>query len=152
MAYSITILSIGKIKDTSTQKIEQEYLKRLRLFKVRFIELKGHAGDIEKEGESILKKLHEYPNAKCLLLAENGEQVTSEEMAKKIQHYYEVEGVKELFFIIGGALGHSENLRKKISHHLSLSKLTFPHQLVRPILAEQLYRIETILAGHPYHH
>lgn len=152
MPYALNILTIGKLKDPAIEKIEQEYLKRLKLFKINFIELKQLSGDVVKEGEMILKKVEENPLAKFILLCEDGEEFDSQTFSKKFVSFYEEEHFKEVFLIIGGALGHSEDLRRKIKTHISLSKLTFPHRLVRPILVEQIYRAETIKSGHPYHH
>ena len=103
----------------------------------------------KKEGETILQSLQKED---CLvLLDEKGKQFSSEALANFIQTR-ENESVKNIVFLIGGAFGVSEELRKRANYTWSLSQLVFPHQLVRLILAEQLYRACSIIRNEKYHH
>ena len=103
----------------------------------------------KKEGEIILSwlKKDDY----LVALDENGKEMTSEQLAKFIQGRAN-ESIKTIVFVIGGAFGLDEAILNKSNHKWSLSKLTFPHQLVRLILAEQVYRACTIIRNEKYHH
>ena len=141
---NITILSVGAIKEKYWQEAINEYLKRLTPFvKVEVIELKDEG--IKKESEKILS----YLDSNTFVMDEKGKELTSVEFARSIEKKM-IKGLKNLIFVIGGAYGISD----KIKNHekISLSKLTFSHQLVRLVFAEQLYRAMTILKGEPYHH
>ena len=102
-----------------------------------------------REGERILKNLR--PTDDVILLDERGREYTSVELAKVIQDKISYEG-KDIVYIIGGAYGFSEAVYKRANSKLSLSKMTFSHQIVRAIFTEQLYRAFTILKHEPYHH
>ena len=101
-----------------------------------------------KEGALILK---EAENTEMILLDEHGTQFRSLEFAKEIQNRMN-RGGKDICFVIGGAYGFSPEVYAKASGKISLSKMTFSHQMVRTIFAEQLYRAFTIIKGEPYHH
>lgn len=103
----------------------------------------------EKEGDMILKQFEagDY----IVLLDENGKEYTSVGMAEWMSGIF-LQGHKRLVFVIGGPYGFSDDVYKKASTKISLSKMTFPHQLVRLLFMEQLYRCHTILKGEPYHH
>lgn len=101
------------------------------------------------ESDLLLKNIE--PNDEVVLLDETGNQLSSVELSNRLQRYMN-HGNKNVVFIIGGAFGVSEELMRRSNYTLSLSKLVFPHQLVRLILIEQLYRAHTILAGEKYHH
>lgn len=103
----------------------------------------------EKEGELILK--HLGPGDLMFLLDEHGREYRSLEFASFIEKQLS-SGAKNLFFVIGGAYGFSESVYRQAQMLISLSKMTFSHQMVRTIFAEQLYRAFTILKGEPYHH
>jgi 23S rRNA (pseudouridine1915-N3)-methyltransferase len=103
----------------------------------------------EKEGELILKKLQ--PGDVLVLLDENGVQHASVPFAQWINSLL-ISGQKRMVFAIGGPYGFSEAVYQKASYKLSFSKMTFSHQLIRLIFAEQFYRAHTILKGEPYHH
>jgi 23S rRNA (pseudouridine1915-N3)-methyltransferase len=113
--------------------------------------LKGASAQyvIERESEALLSRISDSDF--LVLLTEKGNQLTSEEMAKFIGSKMNLP-VKHIVFIIGGAFGCSETIYKRANARLSLSKLTFSHQLVRLIFMEQLYRAFTILKGEHYHH
>lgn len=103
----------------------------------------------EKEGELILKQVS--VGDILVLLDENGKQFTSREFSSFMEKQM-VGGVRNLFFVIGGAYGFSEAVYARADHKLGLSRMTFSHQMVRLIFAEQLYRAMTILKNEPYHH
>lgn len=148
----IIIHVIGKGPSTQLQTLIQEYLKRTSWL----IEVKAHIvrakGDIEtikeKESESLLKNLQK--DSYKITLDEKGALLTSHEFANLIQQQ-QTHGKSKTEFFIGGAYGHSQSIKKASSKVLSLSKMTFSHQLVPLILVEQIYRAYTIITNHPYH-
>ena len=101
------------------------------------------------ESERVLAAIK--PGEKIVLLDELGEQLGSTAFADRLQAWKD-QGVRQIAFVIGGAYGHSDHLREKAEMILSLSRMTFPHQLVRVLFAEQLYRAHRIMEGRPYHH
>lgn len=154
----ITLIFVGKTVKSFLKEGEAEYDKRLkRYIKVDEIiipELKNASkmSEIEikrKEGELVLAKLS--TSDVVVLLDDKGKELSSINMAKWIEKF-QIGGCKNLVFIVGGAYGFSEELYQKANHKLSLSKLTFSHQMVRMIFKEQLYRSYSILKGEPYHH
>lgn len=102
-----------------------------------------------KEGELILKNVKPADN--LVLLDERGKEYSSVEFAKVLQDKINYEG-KDIVFVIGGAYGFSEDVYRRANSKMSLSRMTFSHQMVRAIFAEQLYRSFTIIKGEPYHH
>ena len=102
-----------------------------------------------KEGELILKNVKPADN--LVLLDERGKEYSSVEFAKVLQDKINYEG-KDIVFVIGGAYGFSEDVYRRANSKMSLSRMTFSHQMVRAIFAEQLYRAFTIIKGEPYHH
>ncbi|HEY8403086.1 MAG TPA: 23S rRNA (pseudouridine(1915)-N(3))-methyltransferase RlmH [Flavobacteriales bacterium] len=153
----IRVLSIGK---TSTPFIKEGvafYLKRLEHYcRLEYVELpdvpqKGlttAAGKI-KEAELILKNLK--PEDVLVLLDEKGTEYTSRGFANFLQKKMNA-GTRSLVFVVGGAFGFSKELYAKADNTLSFSQMTFPHELIRLFVAEQLYRAHTILKGENYHH
>lgn len=129
-------------------------MKRLQPFSpTKVVELphgKGQTAEQIKESEAALQLAKVPAGATLVALDEKGQSLSSLAFAKELEKLQN-EGVGEAVFLIGGAEGLHESVRQKARLTLSLSALTFPHMLVRPILAEQLYRAATILAGHPYH-
>lgn len=153
---NISIVCVGKIKEKYIIEGINEFLKRMQSFaKMRIIELKEDGNDnnrnisIEKEGEEILKTLEKIGGYNVLLDIQ-GKNFSSEEMAEEIQRLT-VNGVSSINFIIGGSYGVSESVRKVSQMKLSFSKMTFPHQLMRLILTEQIYRWFSILKNTKYH-
>jgi len=149
----ITIAAIGKAKSSdATSKLFAEYLKRIP-WKSDLIELeekKPLPDNILKEKEA-KKLLQTAPKGgKIIALDERGKNISSRELANKIESWQD-EGASNITFLIGGAAGHGEEVRKEADLLLSFGKLTWPHMMVRSMLAEQIYRISTILSGHPYH-
>ena len=154
----ITLLTVGKTdKDWVRQGLDI-YVSRLKHYIpfsiVEIPELKNVSALSKdqiksKEGELILKNIR--PTDDVILLDEKGKQYTSVELAKIIQDKISYAG-KDIIFIIGGAYGFSDAVYQRANSKLSLSKMTFSHQMVRAIFAEQLYRAFTIIKGEPYHH
>ncbi|MGL5426567.1 MAG: 23S rRNA (pseudouridine(1915)-N(3))-methyltransferase RlmH [Cetobacterium sp.] len=153
---NINIICIGKIKDKYILDGIQEFAKRLQAFgKLKVIELKEDGNDsnrnisIEKESKAILETLDKNKGFK-ILLDISGKNYSSEEMANHIEKIG-VNGDSTINFIIGGSYGVSEEIRKNSDLRLSFSKMTFPHQLMRLILIEQIYRWFSIIKNTKYH-
>ncbi len=155
---TIKLLGIGKTDDPSLQNLTNIYIRRLKFyskFELEFIpDLKkmkhlDEALQKQKEGELILGKLSSQDFV--VLLDENGEQFTSEGFSEFLQKRMN-SGLKQLVFIIGGPYGFSEEVYSRANSRLSLSKMTFSHQMIRLFFIEQLYRGFTILKNEPYHH
>ena len=141
----ITFTVVGKIKEKFYTQAVEEYVKRLSRFaKVEIKEL-PEGVDIEAEADSILRNCKGY----VIALAVEGEKLSSERLAKKIQALTD-EG-KEITFVIGSSCGLSEKVKRAADYRLSFSDMTFPHQLMRVILVEQVYRAFMINAGATYH-
>lgn len=141
---------VGKTKDKNWKALQEDYLKRLSHFvKYDVVEIRDAAGpgNVEKEGERILEIL----NLKGLVvvLDVNGEPLSSHSLAEKIESW-QIKGIKEIEYIIGGAEGISASVREKADYLLSLSFLTFTHEMARVVLVEQLYRGYSIIKGFPY--
>ncbi len=156
----ITIVCVGKIKEKYLNDAIQEYTKRLSKYcRLEIIEVPDEKtvenGNEavnrqikDKEGERILKYIKE--DAYVITLEILGKMVTSPELAEKIEKLG-VDGISNITFVIGGSLGLSENVSKRADYKLSFSKMTFPHQLMRVILLEQIYRTYRINHNEPYH-
>ena len=156
----ITIICVGKIKEKFYTEAVKEYSKRLsRYCSLNIIEVadektKEQASETEitlvkkKEGERILKALHE--DGYVIALAINGTQSDSIGLAEKIEKLG-LSGISHVYFIIGGSLGLSDEVLSRADEQLSFSKMTFPHQLMRVILLEQIYRSYRIMNHEPYH-
>lgn len=143
----IQILAIGKCKKGSPEDmLIKEYQKRLS-WELSVIEKENDLK--EKEAEFLLS--HIPSGAKVVVLDERGENMSSPDLAQKLENW-RLNGVSKICFLIGGADGHTDEVRKRADLILSFGKLTFPHMLIRAVLAEQIYRAQTILNGHPYHH
>ena len=141
---------IGKTRDRNWKALQQEFLQRLSHFvKCELTELKEsapHEGP-DIEGERILAALN--PKTFAVLLDVRGEAITSPGLADTIENWQN-RGLKEVSFVIGGANGVSRRVAEKADISLSLSFLTFTHEMARAILLEQLYRAYTIIKGFPY--
>ncbi len=156
----IDILCVGKIKEKYLRDAIDEYSKRLsRYCRLSIVEVadektadeQGEALDdrVKKlEGERLIRHLKD--DAYKVTLEIEGGQLKSEELAKKIDELG-VRGVSSIQFVIGGSLGLSDEIIKRADMHLSFSKMTFPHQLMRVILLEQIYRSYRINNNEPYH-
>jgi 23S rRNA (pseudouridine1915-N3)-methyltransferase len=140
---------IGKTRDRNYKALQDEYLRRLSHFvrcEVTEIRAAG-APDKETEGQRILDKLN-LSSFVCLLDA-TGQSVTSHQLAKEVEKWQNA-GLKEIVFIIGGADGTSAEVAERADYRLSLSFLTFTHEMARVVMLEQLYRAYTIIKGFPY--
>ena len=156
----MTLIFVGKVRDRYLQLGIDEFKKRLSRFcTLEFIQVKEEAIpekssekelDLvrKKEGEAILGRLKE--GAYVIAMDIDGKQLTSEELADKMQHIATYES-SHLFFIIGGSVGLSDAVKRRVDFKLSFSKMTFPHQLFQLMLLEQVYRGFKINAKESYH-
>ena len=156
----ITLVTVGKIKERYLEDAIGEYSKRLsRYCKLEIVQLADEktpdgASEAlerqikEREGRRILSNI--IDGAYVIALAIEGQMLSSEELSVKIQKLG-VNGAGHLIFVIGGSLGLSEEVMKRADYALSFSRMTFPHQLMRVVLLEQIYRSFRIAAGEPYH-
>ena len=156
-----TVVCIGSLKEKYWKDAEGEYTKRMSRFGGwQVIELpesrlpndpspKEIEQALEKEADAILKKL--VPQAFPIALCVEGKLQSSEELAALMQAIPQREGKSEILFIIGSSFGLSERVKRACSLRLSVSKMTFPHQMMRVILAEQCYRAHKINANESYH-
>jgi len=148
----INLVCVGNLKEKFSKENQAEYLKRLSAFcKFSIVEIKeqNHLGNInlilEKEGEEILKSLKGF----CVLCDIESKQMNSVEFAKKLEEKMQTNS--SITFVIGGSYGVSESVRKVCDERISFSNMTFPHNLFRIMLLEQIYRAFTILSGKSYH-
>lgn len=149
----VHILSVGKLRDKNLLALENEYLKRIKVFNVIHHELKTHEENLDLESLEVSKKISDIEKtgkAKIFLLAEKGKEFDSPSFSNWLFSNLE-ETSKNLILVIGGASGHGDKAISLSHGSISLGKLTFPHQIARMLLAEQLYRAETIFQSHPYH-
>jgi 23S rRNA (pseudouridine1915-N3)-methyltransferase len=156
----ITVLAVGKLKERYFTEAVKEYSKRLsRYCKLEIIEVMDekttenaskHEEELvrKKEGERLRKYIKE--GAYVISLAIEGRQYPSEEFAEKL-HKLGLHGESHIIFVIGGSIGLDPEILKASDELLSFSKMTFPHQLMRVVLLEQIYRAYRIIHGEPYH-
>ncbi|WYJ96404.1 ribosomal RNA large subunit methyltransferase H [Enterococcus sp. DIV0212c] len=156
----IKIITVGKLKEKYLVQGINEYMKRLQSYaKMEIIEVADekapeNLSELEmqqvkgKEGERILAKLSDQDYV--FVLAINGKQFSSEEFSKEIEKLG-INGKSQLAFVIGGSLGLSDEVLKRSQQQMSFGKLTYPHQLMRLVLVEQIYRGFRIMRGEPYH-
>ncbi|MCO8193519.1 MULTISPECIES: 23S rRNA (pseudouridine(1915)-N(3))-methyltransferase RlmH [Anaerofustis] len=155
---NINIICVGKLKEKYWVMAENEYSKRLsRFVKLNLIQLpdeKLTGNDSldniakEKEGEKIISKIPK--NSFVIAMDIKGKQLSSEEFSKQIENL-SITGKSNITFIIGGSLGISDSVLKKADKKISFSKMTFPHQLFRIMLLEQIYRSFKIINNETYH-
>ncbi|MCM0625936.1 23S rRNA (pseudouridine(1915)-N(3))-methyltransferase RlmH [Lysinibacillus capsici] len=157
---NITIVSVGKLKEKYLKMGIDEYVKRLGGYaKMDLVEVPDEKApeqlseaemDIvkKKEGERILAKIS--PDAYVIALAINGKMKTSEQMAADIESLMTY-GKSKIAFVIGGSLGLHEDVLKRADEQQSFGKMTLPHQLMKLVLVEQIYRSFRIMKGEPYH-
>ncbi|MEO6655709.1 MAG: 23S rRNA (pseudouridine(1915)-N(3))-methyltransferase RlmH [Pyrinomonadaceae bacterium] len=141
---------IGKTKDKNYRALQDEYLQRLSHFvKCEVVEIRDSAPHETKEteGKRILEKLNQ--SSFVCLLDVTGRSLTSPELSKEVEKWQNA-GTKEVTFIIGGADGTAPQVAAKADTVLSLSFLTFTHEMARVVIVEQLYRAYTIIKGFPY--
>ena len=153
----ITFLVTGKNKDKYLIEGINEYIKRMKKYiSFEFKEIPGVKSTKkyskeeikQREGETLLKQIPE--NAYLILLDERGKQMSSENFSMWLKKSM-IQSTQHLFFVVGGAYGFSETVYKAASAKLSLSSMTFSHQVIRLMFMEQIYRAFTIIHGEPYH-
>ena len=156
----ITVITVGKIKEKYLKDSIDEYSKRLSKYcKLEIVEVADEktpdnaSETVEetirsKEAERILKYIKD--DAFIVTLEINGKQLSSEELADKIDKLG-IQGTSHIIFVIGGSIGLGKEVLVKSNYALSFSKMTFPHQLMRVVLLEQIYRSYRIINGEPYH-
>lgn len=154
----IFILAVGRTSTEYIRKATDDYISRISHYcPVEFrmlADIKNTRGlseqqQKEREGAMILDCL--APSDRVVLLDERGREFTSREFSVQLQQYM-VQGLKRLVFVIGGPYGFSEAVYERADGKISLSKMTFSHEMVRLFFAEQVYRAMTIMRGEPYHH
>ncbi len=157
---SVTLIAVGKIKEKYLREALDEYAKRLSAYcKFEVVEVKDEKTPdspstrekqlvLEKEGERISAKIPQ--GAAVVSLCVEGKQMPSKRFAELISGY-SIRGISKIAFIIGGSFGLDEKIKALSDVRLSFSEMTFPHMLMRVILAEQLYRGFTITEGKTYH-
>ncbi len=156
----ITIAAVGKVKESSFREMINEYSKRLgRYVRLEIIEVQDektpdNASEALEdkikyiEGERLLSHIKE--DSYVIALAIEGKQLSSTQLAAEIERLT-IKGVSHITFVIGGSLGLHDRVLERADFSLSFSKMTFPHQLMRVILLEQIYRSCRIINGEPYH-
>ncbi|MEY2738417.1 MAG: hypothetical protein RL259_326 [Bacteroidota bacterium] len=155
---NIRLIAIGKTDNKDLQSLIDDYTKRLSFYvkfdldiipDIKNVKNLSEAQQKEKEGELILAKIG--PTDQLILLDENGKTYSSVGFSDYLQKKMNT-GIKTLVFVIGGPYGFSETVYQKAQGKVSLSEMTFSHQMVRLFVIEQLYRGFTILRNEPYHH
>ena len=156
---STAVLCVGKMKEKPYREMADEYLKRLSRFgkyeEIEVPDLPESAGSAAleeqvrtREGEALLSRIR--PGDRVIALTIPGKQTDSPGLARRLQEM-RTGGVQRTVFVIGGSLGLGSNVLARADEEMSMSPMTFPHQLARVMLLEQLYRAEKILAGERYH-
>lgn len=156
----VTVVSVGKLKEKPYRQMADEYLKRLSRFgryeeaEIPDLPERDGASPAEeaairrREGEAILQRIR--PGDRVIALTIPGKQRSSPELADEIREAKN-RGTARMVFVIGGSLGLGENVLARADGEMSMSRMTFPHQLAKVMLLEQLYRAEKINAGERYH-
>ena len=144
----INLIVVGKLKEKFLTDGVAEYLKRIKKFATIEVREVSECRTVEEEGQKILSQVPQ--NSWLCVLDVSGAELSSEDFAKKISELI-LKGISNLTFVIGGAFGLSEELRRAATFRLSLSKMTFTHQMARLVLAEQIYRAFKINRNEPYH-
>ena len=145
--------AIGKLKKNSPEyELMNTYIKRTKwsVEMKEYEEKRALSGDALKNAEADLLLSSIPEKAKVVVLDEHGETLSSREFAGKLRAWQN-HGADTIAFLIGGADGHGEKAKKRADLMLSFGRMTLPHFLMRVVLAEQIYRAQTILDGHPYH-
>ena len=155
---NIKLIAIGKTDNKSLQSLFDDYTKRLSFYikfeldiipDIKNVKNLSESQQKEKEGELILSKIS--PTDNLILLDENGKSFSSVSFSNELQKKMNA-GIKTLIFVIGGPYGFSDAVYAKANGKISLSQMTFSHQMVRLFFIEQVYRGFTILKNEPYHH
>ena len=153
----INLLCIGKTDDKKITELISYYIARLpKHWNFEMIEIpdaknaRNLSADLLKKEEAKLFFNHIENTDLVILLDEKGKEFTSREFAQKL-NYYQNNSIKKICFLIGGAYGFSDEMYNRANEKLSLSKMTFTHQMIRLFFVEQIYRADQILQGKPYH-
>lgn len=149
----IILSAIGKLKKNSPEySLIDTYFKRCKwsVDIKEYEEKKNLSGDALKNAEAELLLSGIPEKAKVVMLDEHGETLSSREFAAKLREWQN-QGISSVAFLIGGADGHGKKAKERADLSLSFGRMTLPHFLMRVVLAEQIYRVQTILDGHPYH-
>lgn len=156
----LTLAAIGRLRGGPEQALIEDYAARISAlgrglkltpFEIREFEApKGLEGEKRQARESALLAAAASESAKRIVLDEKGENLTSEDFARRLARWRD-DGEGEAVFMIGGADGHDRALVASADLVIAFGRATFPHMLVRAMLVEQIYRAMTILSGHPYH-
>ena len=148
MKYKISI--IGKTKSNDEDLITRKYLKRIKNIELKQYEVKTKNKEkkIEEEADKLINST--LKNGKLILLDEEGENISSSDLAKLILNWNN-SNITSVNFAIGGTFGNGIKIKRTADKIIALGKLTWPHQMVKMMISEQIYRIETIIHGHPYH-
>ena len=145
--FHLTLLTVGKLKNASIKTLAEDYQKRLKRYG-RFETIEFADGTIGSEGQRMLDYLNKQTQAKIFILAEEGQTLSSESFAQELQA---LQG-RQAIFVIGGAFGLDPAVKAKAHILLSLSPMTFTHELAHMLVCEQIYRGISILNGSKYHH
>ena len=143
---AVTVHAIGRLKREPETELVERYTKRLKRLKTTVRELPERASK-DQEGEALLTSIP--PSAYVLALDEHGEDLPSVKFARLLGD--QLDQGRDLAFVIGGADGLSDAVKARADLLIRFGRMTWPHQIVRGLLFEQIYRAETILLGHPYH-
>ncbi len=149
----INIVAVGSIKEKFFTDAINEYSKRLQRFcnlKIIEVDEQSNASSLQKKIEIESQNLLKKAKGSIVLLDREGESISSEGLAQLISSL-SLDSKGEISFVIGGSNGVDETLKKRADKVLSFGKITFPHQLFRVVLLEQIYRAETIIGNLPYH-
>lgn len=151
----ITVAAVGRLRERQWQAAQDEYTRRLRNYTdFKLVEVKDAVGKslpdavaVAREGEQLLAAAPR--GSRLVLMSAEGRAMSSPELADYLQSHLEIHG--DLTFLIGGPIGFDAAVTAAAHEQLALSRMTFPHELARVVLLEQLYRAFTILHGEPYH-
>jgi len=145
----MTIVAVGRAKAGPERDLVQHYLKRMaQPLNLKEVEAKAAIDAKRSEGEKLLAAAPK--NAVIVVLDERGKDLSSRQLADRIAGWRD-DGIRDIAFLIGGADGLDGRVRENADLLLSFGRVTWPHMLMRGMLAEQIYRAQCILAGHPYH-
>lgn len=145
----ICIIAVGKMKQHYLKEAIADYLKQMPFpFEIIEVQDEKNFEGMEKEEKRILEKIK--PNDYVIGLVIKGNHLSSEQFSSKLDQIMTYEQ-KDITFVIGGSYGFTDAIKARCQYELSFSKMTFPHQLMRLMLVEQIYRAFQILKGHPYH-
>lgn len=149
---NISIIAVGRMKAGPEKDLFETYIKRIT-WPFEMIEVVEHrklSADQLKQREGALLSAKIPEGATVIVLDERGRDMASRDLARRIEGWQD-DAIRQLVFIIGGADGIDDGLKKRADLSLSLGRMTWPHMLVRGLIAEQVYRAQCILSNHPYH-